>query len=109
MLINFYSLTGPSDLGGTCPHLTYQLGDSCCCSASCCLDKCTLKEPPTDCLLYVPNSRWAPSIQTGDTTWKAVQFSKNYQIYNFRILYCHSLNQNMVENAEFFTFVTINQ
>ena len=74
-ILNYVTLpiTGPSDVGGYCPTPSYQYkylignngADACCCSGNCCWDKCTLSDPPKDCLQGIPNSQWFYDNQLG--------------------------------------------
>ena len=74
----------PSDFGGKCPAMTFQMGqageEKCCCSVDCCLDKCPREDPK--CLLYIENSRWDPADVQG--FYSAYQYSKTHQICTFR-------------------------
>ena len=47
-------ISGPSDVGGTCPDNTHLdvsgSKDLCCCGSNCCWNDCTLNQPPSNCL-----------------------------------------------------------
>ena len=47
-------ISGPSDVGGTCPDNTNlnvsESKDLCCCGSNCCWNDCTLNQPPSNCL-----------------------------------------------------------
>ena len=69
-------LTGPPDVGGSCPYTTYQEDIHCCCKFSsmsttgtpktdCCWSKCTRETPPENCLEEVPNSQWVYHVRLG--------------------------------------------
>ena len=64
-------ISGPYDVGGTCPAPSYLhrsgLKDGCCCDSDyhCCWDSCNLENPPKDCLLGVPNSEWVKNETFG--------------------------------------------
>ena len=51
------------DIEGGCPNTTSKYTQdgnphTCCCAPGCCLNHCTLKEPPKDCLKGIPNAKW---------------------------------------------------
>ena len=63
-------LTGPPDVGGSCPYTTYQQNEiHCCCKfasmSDCCWSKCTIEPPPENCLEEVPNSQWVYHVRLG--------------------------------------------
>ena len=47
-------ITGPSDVGGTCPANSYLYGEGgkefCCCGKMCCWKRCSWSQPPINCL-----------------------------------------------------------
>ena len=58
------------DLDGGCPNTTFEYSEygnppTCCCSIECCLDHCTLEEPPEDCIKGIPNTKWIYSEKLG--------------------------------------------
>ena len=72
-------LTGPYDVGGTCPKMTKKRREILCCCGEywCCWNKCTWDVPPEDCLKEVPNSQWVYNYRVG--YYMAVQ---NWNGYN---------------------------
>ena len=72
-------LTGPYDVGGTCPKQTKKRREILCCCGEywCCWNKCTWDVPPEDCLKEVPNSQWVYNYRVG--YYMAVQ---NWNGYN---------------------------
>ena len=58
-------ISGPQDVGGSCPSSTFQLFNRCCCDFYCCWSACDYssldylpQSPPLDCLEDVPNAQW---------------------------------------------------
>jgi len=72
-------VASPSDFGGKCPHMTFQMGqpgeEKCCCSVDCCLDNCPREDPK--CLLYIKNSRWNEESDNGLKFYQAYQYNSN--------------------------------
>ena len=54
------SITGPKDVGfwGQCPSATYKSNGNCCCGNGCCWNRCTLDNPPDNCLEGVIKGQW---------------------------------------------------
>ena len=54
LLDNENIISGPSDVGGTCPANTYLYEEGgeefCCCGDECCWDICRWSQPPINCL-----------------------------------------------------------
>ena len=62
-LNNALSIVGPEDIGSEgseeqCPSPAFKDNGKCCCSQDCCWDKCTLDNPPDDCLKGVIKGHW---------------------------------------------------
>ena len=43
-------ISGPSNVGGTCPDNTHLYKELCCCGGGCCWNDCTWNQPPSNCL-----------------------------------------------------------
>ena len=56
------TITGPSDVGGTCPSSSFKYTDGgddyCCCSSGCCWNMCRSNPAPQECLSGVPGAEW---------------------------------------------------
>ena len=59
-LDNALSIVGPEDVGSEeqCPRPAFKENGKCCCNQDCCWDKCTLDNPPDDCLKGVIKGHW---------------------------------------------------
>ena len=44
--------------GGQCPSPTYKSNGNCCCGNGCCWNRCTLDNPPDNCLEGVIKGQW---------------------------------------------------
>ena len=53
-------VTGPMDVGfnGLCPSPSYKSNKQCCCGNDCCWNKCTLENPPDNCLDGLYRGQW---------------------------------------------------
>ena len=51
-------ISGPSDVGGTCPSGTYKYFQACCCGHGCCWDVCRDANPPDSCIAQVEGAQW---------------------------------------------------
>jgi hypothetical protein len=51
-------ISGPQDVGGSCPASLFEFNNNCCCSFGCCWSQCGLSSPPLNCLQEVPNAQW---------------------------------------------------
>ena len=50
---------------GKCPFPSSKKDSTCCCGDDCCWDKCTLENPPDDCLVGMYNGQWIYDSKQG--------------------------------------------
>ena len=50
---------------GKCPFPSSKKGSTCCCGNDCCWDKCTLENPPDDCLSGMYKGQWLFDSEQG--------------------------------------------
>ena len=80
------SIEGPNDVGSgeQCPSPTFEISGNCCCSQDCCWSKCTLDNPPDNCLKGVIKGHWMFDEEKGYFTavkyWNGSIFDCNDKI-----------------------------
>ena len=60
-------IRGPNDVGfgGLCPRPTFESNGNCCCGNDCCWNRCTLENPPDNCLDGVIKGQWMFDVNKG--------------------------------------------
>ena len=76
-----------NDVGfaGKCPFPSSKKDSTCCCGDDCCWDKCTLENPPDDCLVGMYNGEWLYDSKKG--YYRAV---KNFEGSGTKLLLYYS-------------------
>ena len=82
-------MNGPTDIGfgGLCPSPSYKSNNQCCCRNDCCWNRCTLENPPNDCLDGLYKGQWMFDSDKGYYIavkyWEGISMNTNMNTLDF--------------------------